>query len=76
MRSAIVSLSLLLPLYVVGVVDTVATVDVVYVVGVVDAVATVDVVMLRSKPLTYVLEEVEMVLVDRSGCSLLETVRG
>ena len=61
MRSAIVSLSLLLPLYVVGAVD---------------AVATVDAVMLRSKPLTYVLEEVEMVLVDRSGCSLLETVRG
>jgi hypothetical protein len=53
-------LYLLVPLCVVGVVD------------VVDVVATVDVVKLRSRPLRCVLEEVETVLVDRSGCSLLE----
>jgi len=47
-----------------------------YVVGVVDMVATVDVVKLRSRALACVLEEVETVLVDRSGCSLLETVSG
>lgn len=47
-----VSLSLLLPLFVVGAVD---------------AVATVDVVKLRSRPLMCVLEEVETVLADRIG---------
>lgn len=47
-----------------------------YVVAMVDMVPTVDVVKLRSKPLTWVLEEVETVLVDRSGCSLLETAGG
>lgn len=60
-RSTIVSLSLLLPLFVVGAVDTVATVDVV---------------KLRSSPLMCVLEEVETVLADRIGCSLLEPVSG
>ena len=39
-------------------------------------VATVDVVKLRSSPFTCILEVVETVLVDRSGCSLLETEGG
>jgi len=47
-----------------------------YVVAAVDMVATVDVVKLRSRPLARVLEEVDTVLVDRSGRSLLETVSG
>ena len=57
LRSPMVSLSLLEPLYVVGKVDVVATVEAV---------------KLRSSPLMRVLE-VETVLVDRNSRSLLDT---
>jgi hypothetical protein len=60
-RSAMVSLSLL------ALLNVVASVDIV---------ATVDAVKLRCKVLPYVLEDVDTVLVDRSGCSLLETAGG
>jgi hypothetical protein len=43
-----------------------------YVVGMVDVVATVDTVKLRSSPLMHVLE-VNTVLVNCKGCSLLDT---
>jgi len=47
-----------------------------YVVGKEDTVATVDAVKLRSSLLTRALDEVETVLFDRSGCSLLESASG
>jgi hypothetical protein len=57
LRSDMVSLSLL---------------ELLYVVGMVDVVATVDTVKLRSSPLMHVLE-VNTVLVNCKGCSLLDT---
>ena len=50
--------------------------ELLYVVGTVEMVASVDVVKLRSSPFACILEVVEIVLVDRSGCSLLDTEGG